>query len=100
MNHTMADWKIDLIYSTISAIIYTFVYFILSLLKIKLGFWESTLYLVLFGFFVFVVFIALGHISELLLQKMGIPKIHAFCFSLSWSISIPVILFFSIALSS
>ena len=112
MSHSINNWKTDIIYSTISAIFYTLLYFILSLLKPGPGFQESmiarfafmellSLAFLLFASSLVPGFFALSLLYGLftsILSKFGISDNDACYFSLGWIISIPTILFFAIAL--
>lgn len=108
MSHSnLKSWKIDIIYSLISAGLYTLLYAVLSLLEPGPGFQDSMIArfaigeLFLLAFLVSVVgCVALGFLCGLfmiILSKLGINEDDASCYALGWAVSISVILYFSVA---
>lgn len=109
MSHSnLKSWKIDIIYSLISAGIYTLLYAVLSLLEPGPGFQDSmiarfaidelSLLAILLIVIGFVVLGFLYSVLSIILSKLGINEDDASCFALGWVVSIPVILYFSVAL--
>ena len=108
MSHARKNWKIDITYSLISAGFYTLLYVILSLLEPGPGFRNSMVArfavreLFLLAFLVFVIgCVALGFlycVFMIVLSKLSINEDDASCFALGWVISIPIVLYFSVAL--
>lgn len=100
--------KSDLIYALFSATFYTILYIILSLLEPGPGFQNSLIARFAIGklfalAFLLIVIgcIVLGFLYGVfvfILSIAGIKEDDASCFALGWVVSMPVILYFSIAL--
>lgn len=111
MSNTQKKWKIDIACSLISASICTLLYAIFKLLGPGPGFQDSMIARLAIGelFITAVIFIfacvigilALGTLFGILFfiySVLGISEDEASCFALGWVISIPIILYFSVAL--
>ena len=111
MSNTQKNWKIDIVCSLIAAAIFTLLYAIFQLLEPGPGFQDSMiarfaiteLFITAIIFIVVCVtgFFVLGIlycILSIIYSTLGISEDEASCLALGWVISIPIVLYFSVAL--